>query len=119
MAMGSAVPVEAWEQRQVVSWWHETYPEHKIIMIRNDGSRTPREKINQMRMGLCPGAADLYIPYKHLWIEMKRVKGSVVSDNQSRFRDYVQDICRDRYELCYGHEQAKDIINNAMNRYSV
>ncbi len=98
-------PKESWEQIQVVAWFRKHHPDHKIIMVRNDGTRTAKEKVEQIRLGLCTGAADLYIPCIHTWIEMKRIKGSSWSDEQKEFKEYVESI-KDTYLLCYGHEQA-------------
>jgi len=78
------------EQCEFVKWFKETYPGVMIMSIRNGGSRTPRERVDQLREGLHPGAADLFIPAWKLWIEFKRVKGGVLSVGQMKFRDYVR-----------------------------
>jgi hypothetical protein len=49
------------EQCEFVHWFKKTYPGVVIMSIRNGGSRTPRERADQIREGLHPGAADLYI----------------------------------------------------------
>jgi hypothetical protein len=77
------------------------------MWIRNGGSRTPRERADQIREGLHPGAADLYIPAWHLWIEFKKVKGGVVSKEQEAFAEYVRNTCGDYYFLAEGFEQGK------------
>ncbi len=111
--MKNESPLEAWEQKEVVSWYRAWYPDHKIIMLRNDGSRSKAEKVEQIRLGLCKGAADLYIPCIHAWVEMKRIKGSVWGKEQREFKAYVESI-GDTYLLCYGHEEAIKLISEEM-----
>jgi len=62
------------EQCEFVHWFKKTYPGVVIMSIRNGGSRTPRERSDQMREGLHPGAADLYIPAWHLWMSLRRLR---------------------------------------------
>jgi len=108
-------PLEKEEQKRVVKWFRETYPEHKIVSIRNDGYRTKLEKVEQIRMGLCVGAADLYIPLIHTWVEMKRVdNGSPWSDDQKEFNECVTTKCYDLYYLCAGADDAISIIDYLM-----
>jgi hypothetical protein len=95
------------EQCEFVHWFKKTYPGVVIMSIRNGGSRTPRERSDQMREGLHPGAADLYIPAWHLWIEFKKVKGGVLSEEQIEFAKYVRITCRDFWVLAEGCEQGK------------
>lgn len=95
------------EQCLFVAWFKKEFPYVKIMSIRNHGIRTPREKVDQMREGLLPGAADLYVPRWHLWIEFKRSKGGVLSDEQAIFRDYVQIECNDNYILANGFEDGR------------
>jgi len=100
------VPLEKDEQIAFVAWFKATYPEIKIMMTRNDGTRSIVERPEQIMMGLLPGASDLYIPEWHCWVEMKRVKNSTWSVEQQNFCYYVR-RCRDTYLLCYGFEDAK------------
>jgi hypothetical protein len=109
-----SAPMSAQEQQKFVEWFKQAYPEDLIVMIRNDGTRTAAEKIHQMTMGLCPGAADLYIPRWHIWLEMKRKKGYSVSDNQNKFCQYVQAI-GDWYILGIGFEDAREKVLNIIN----
>ena len=95
------------EQCEFVHWFKKTYPGVVIMSIRNGGSRTPRERADQIREGLHPGAADLYIPAWHLWIEFKKVKGGVVSEEQEKFMTYVLQECGDDWMLAEGFEIAK------------
>lgn len=104
------IPKEKKEQKDFVAWFKKNHPSVKIMMIRNDGYRTPREKVEQKEMGLLSGAADLYIPEWHLWIEMKRIKGSRLSEEQANFRDYVRNECGDNWMMPKGCEDAIQLI---------
>jgi hypothetical protein len=106
-------PKESTEQMRFVSWFNKTQ-ERKIIMVRNDGTRTPIEKANQNAMGLYKGVSDLLVPDGMIWIEMKRIKGSTWPQEQKAWKAYVESLGQ-TYLLCYGCEDAKakylDIIN--------
>jgi hypothetical protein len=109
-------PSEFEEQCAFVHWFKKTYPGTVIMSIRNGGSRTPRERVDQMREGLHPGAADLYVPEWHLWIEFKRVKGGVLSDEQKEFNIYVTYTCRDTWMLAEGCEDGKKKVLTFFNQ---
>lgn len=98
------------EQCDFVEWFKKTYPDVVIMSIRNHGSRTPRERVDQIREGLHSGAADIYIPVWHLWIEFKKSKGGILSDQQEKFRDYVVIECADSWVLAEGFEDGKNKI---------
>ena len=112
------VPSEFEEQCNFVAWFKQTYPEIKIMSIRNHGNRTPKEKTDQLLEGLLPGAADLYIPFFHLWIEFKRVKGGILSDKQVEFRDYVIKQCGDDWLMAEGFEDGKEKLEQFVYRNS-
>ncbi len=100
------VPSEFKEQCDFVKWFKSEYPDIVIMSIRNGGYRNPRERTEQLMEGLHPGAADLYIPEWKLWIEFKKIKGGVLSENQEKFRDYVLGI-GDKWILANGCEDGK------------
>jgi len=103
------IPSEDTEQINSVEWFRKKFPDVDILSIRNEGSRTPAEKAKQLCMGLLPGASDLLIPDWHLYIEMKRVKGGVLSKEQSEFCDRrIKN--GDYYMVCYGFEHFKEVI---------
>ena len=108
------IPSEFNEQCQFVAWFKKTYPGVVIMSIRNGGYRTPKERTEHLLEGLHPGAADLFIPAWLCWIEMKRVKGGVQSDNQKEFEAYIESIGQ-TYLLCEGFEIAKKKIVNFVN----
>jgi len=103
------MPLESEEQKKVVAWFRKNYPNQKIVMIRNDGTRTAKEKTEQIELGLCPGAADLFIPHLNLWLEMKRVKNSKQSEKQIEFEKWAKSIGH-HYAVGYGHADAIEKI---------
>jgi hypothetical protein len=56
--------------------------------------------------GVVPGIPDLFCPAWRLWIEMKRVKGGVLSAEQKGMIDYLQSVGY-RAIVCKGAEDAK------------
>lgn len=103
------IPSEFEEQCSFVLWFKKTYPGVVIMSIRNHGSRTPRERVDQMREGLHPGAADLFIPEWFYWLEFKRSKGGVISREQLDFAAYVIDKGY-AWDVAYGFEDAKEKV---------
>lgn len=75
------------EQIEFVRWFKKEFPGTRILCVWNGGTRSPAERNKQILMGILPGTPDLYVRPWHLWIEMKRSKGGVLSDEQKRFRD--------------------------------
>ena len=114
------IPSEASEQMAFIEWFDTEYPNIGRVLIRNDGGRSPREKIEQLNMGLCKGAADLYIPYWHVWIEFKKRIGGVISQEQRDFEDHVVYDCGDHHFYAYGCEDGKNklllLINSLQNQ---
>jgi hypothetical protein len=100
------IPLEDVEQIEYVRWFKEKYPNTDIAMFRNDGTRSFAERPKQLLMGLLKGASDLVVLDWHLYIEMKRIKGSVISDEQYSFAD--RRIANgDFHFFAYGAEDAK------------
>ncbi len=103
------IPTEFSEQCAFVSWFKKTYPGVVIMSIRNGGYRTRKERTDQIREGLHPGAADLFIPEWLCWVEMKISTGGNHSDVQKEFEAYINRIGQ-TYLLCEGFEVAKNKI---------
>jgi hypothetical protein len=97
------------EQAALVHWFRKTYPDVWIYANRNGGSRTPREKVDQIREGVLAGVADLFAPGFMLYIEMKRTKGGVTSNAQISFKEHVESFGYS-WILAEGFEDAKDKI---------
>ena len=97
------------EQAALVHWFRKTYPDVWIYANRNGGTRTPREKVDQIREGVLAGVADLFAPGFMLYIEMKRTKGGVTSDAQIAFKEHVEQFGY-RWILAEGFEDAREQI---------
>lgn len=104
------IPSEFKEQCDFVEWFKKEYKGVVIMSIRNGGSRTPRERVDQLLEGLHVGAADIFVPKFRLWIEFKRIKGGIQSDKQKEFERYVIEECGDDYILALGCEDGKSKV---------
>ena len=108
-------PTEFKEQCDFVAWFRNEYPGIVLMSIRNGGSRSPKESRDQMLEGLYPGAADLFIPAWLCWIEVKRVRGSVWSEQQQAFKAYVESIGQ-TYLLAYGFEDGRSKLISFLDK---
>lgn len=97
---------ESHEQQEVVKWFRQTYPDVLIHSIPNGGSRSISEACRLKCEGVVKGIPDLFIPAWRLWVEMKKVKGGVVSEEQKSVINYLQGV---GYSVivCAGAEEAK------------
>lgn len=77
------------EQREFVSWFRKTYPGVRIFAIPNGGYRNLATAARLKAEGAVAGVPDLFIPAWRVWIEMKLVKGGVLSEKQRDWRDYL------------------------------
>jgi hypothetical protein len=96
--------------------WIRTQPiiRDVIIHIANEGKRNPREGNKLKRMGLRAGVFDFFLPiptnlYHGLWVELKRRKGSKISNEQLEWWHKMKSLNYGAY-FAYGWEEAKDII---------
>jgi hypothetical protein len=80
------------EQQGFLQWFHLKFPEVLIFHIPNGGFRNVATAQRLRKEGVVPGIPDLYIPEWKVWIEMKKVKGSAVSDEQKKIIIYLEDI---------------------------
>lgn len=119
----STIPTEAEEQENVISWAELAivqYPELKLLHhIPNGGSRDVREAVNLKRQGVKSGVPDLCLPvprgkYHGLYIELKRIKGGRVSDEQQQWLTELQNVGY-RAVVCKGWEAAKTEIEWYLN----
>lgn len=116
------VPLEDWEQEQVITWawqmegWEKIFdfkaPDEfqSLFHVPNGGYRTKREAALLKRTGVKPGVHDLFLPLpRHgmhgCWIEMKRLKGSDISDDQITWQKLMRER-NYRADICLGHTQA-------------
>lgn len=90
------VPTEASEQTALFRWADvasRTHPELQMLFhCPNGGSRDPREAHNLRLQGVKPGVPDICLPvprgsYHGMYIELKRVKGGRLSEDQRAWLD--------------------------------
>ena len=90
--MKPKIPSEESEQMGFVCWFSEKYPNVLIFHINNSSSHIATRK-RLKAMGQVPGIPDLCIPeWGPCWVEMKRVKGGVVSDEQEQMHRYLRSL---------------------------
>jgi hypothetical protein len=86
------IPSEDREQMLLVQWFRRTYPDVRIFAIPNGGHRHPAVAAKLKATGASAGVPDLFIPAWKLWIEMKRVKGGVLSAEQKDWIAYLEGV---------------------------
>lgn len=112
------VPTEAQEQTALFQWaamMEGRIPELRLLYhCPNGGSRNAREAHNLRLQGVKPGIPDIFFPaprgkYHGLYIELKRRKGWKISSAQVEVMDA---LAGQGYavEICYGWEQARNVI---------
>lgn len=88
-----------------MAWFRMTYPKVRIFAIPNGGARTKAAAGKLKAEGLSAGVPDLFVPAWGLFIEMKRLKGGVISEEQKDWLDY---LASEGYEVmvCRGIDDA-------------
>lgn len=102
------------EQCKVIAFC-ENYPQlHNVFAIPNGGKRNIVTAMKMQAEGVRSGVPDLYVAlptakYHGLFIEMKKVKGGVVSENQ---KDWINRLNNAGYKavVCKGHMEAINVI---------
>lgn len=117
------VPTEG-EEQEALFEWAETmeykYPELRALYhITNEGKRSKATGAKLKREGLREGVSDNCLPVKRgqygsLYIELKRRKGSRVSDEQRDWIDLMWELGNAAY-ICYGWEEAAKCIEEYLN----
>ena len=110
------------EQKKLIKWWHmfsssASIPEELLFAIPNGGKRDVITASVLKSEGVRPGTPDLLLAldtYKHagLFIEMKKVKGGVVSDKQRAFAQIIQSNTSYQHKVCCGFDEASRAIKN-------
>lgn len=98
----------------------QTYPDLKwLAHVPNGGYRDKREAAKLKAMGVRPGFPDLNLlvargRYKGLFIELKKLKGGVVSEEQENWIQHLnsQGFCA---TVCRGWEEAVTVIRLYLN----
>jgi hypothetical protein len=113
-------PTEHEEQREFVKWFRQTHKGVRIFAIPNGGARSIATATRLKVEGVCAGVPDLFIPAWMMWVEMKRQKGGVVSEDQKdwiaylRGAGYIVLVCKGaedaKRQLC-GYVEHLDIDN--------
>jgi len=108
------VPTEEQEQAWLferVKMSESQYPELSLMFhIPNGGLRSKSEAARFKRAGVKAGVPDIFLPvargeYHGLFIELKRRKGGVVSENQSQ---WLESLRQQGYKtaVCHGWQEA-------------
>lgn len=106
------VPLEQDEQRDVVQYCEIVG--HKLTAIPNSTyTKSIKQKVKNRRDGLRAGLPDLFIIVDNmaLFIEMKRVKGSRLSEEQKGWIDAINETQVPAF-VAYGAEEAIRIIQS-------
>jgi hypothetical protein len=97
-------------QFNLVNWLRQCHPEIIFMANMNENNGTPMWRQIGQRMGVMPGASDLFFPagndyFKGLWIELKTEKGSA-SEAQMKF---IEKMCLLGYAafITYGYDEAE------------
>ena len=88
----SNIPHEHEEQKNFVKWFRMQYPRVRIFAVPNAAMRSVELASYLRAEGMTPGVPDLIVIEWKLLIEMKRIKGSVISDEQHGWREYAHRI---------------------------
>ena len=83
------ISTESQEQIGFVTWWRYKFPDVVIFHIANGGFRNVVTGQRLRKEGVLKGVPDLMIPAWHLFIEMKRKEGGVISTEQKKMIDYL------------------------------
>jgi len=90
--MAARIPTEHEEQRELVRWFRQAWPDVRIFAIPNGGARSQATAGRLKAEGVSSGVPDLFIPAWRLWIEMKRSKGGSLSAEQKDWCAYLESI---------------------------
>lgn len=85
-------PSEHEEQVGFVVWFRARFPAVLIFSIPNGGKRSIATAKKLKAEGLLAGVPDLFVPEWRLWVEMKRVKGGTLSQEQKEMLAYLEAV---------------------------
>jgi hypothetical protein len=86
------IPSEHYEQAALVAWFRVRYPNTLIFSIPNGGHRSITTAAALKVEGVVKGIPDLFVPEWKLWVEMKRIKGGVLSPEQKSITEYLKSV---------------------------
>ncbi|SHI23728.1 VRR-NUC domain-containing protein [Sporobacter termitidis DSM 10068] len=116
--MKELIPLESEEQQSLFQWADVMscrYPEMRMLYhVPNGGYRNKSEAARLTAEGVRRGVPDVCLPvargdYHGLYIELKRRKNSVVSEDQRR---WINSLLEQGYQaqVCYGWIEAKEAV---------
>lgn len=97
------------EQVEFVQWMRRTHPQHRVFAIPNGGLRHTAVAMQMKAEGVTAGVPDLMVPSLKAFIEMKRVKGSQISVEQSDWLTYLKSVGY-HAKVCKGKDEAIEFI---------
>jgi hypothetical protein len=86
------IPLEHEEQRELVRWFRQSWPDVRIFAIPNGGARSKATAGRLKAEGVASGVPDLFVPAWRLWVEMKRTKGGSLSPEQKDWIKYLESV---------------------------
>ena len=113
-------PLEEWEQEQVFIWRMDNCEKYPDLLLLNGSLCGVRLRPGQWkkakRQGMPKGFPDINLPvvcypWNSLYIELKRVKGGVVSKEQKWWLERLREQGH-KAVVAKGHEAAIEIIKN-------
>lgn len=90
--------------------------EFAIYATPNGGERNVIVATRLKAEGVNSGVPDLHVPGLHLWVEMKRIKGSVTSQRQEIWHEYLRSI-GDTVVIAKGATEAIEAITSAAKKH--
>lgn len=117
--MRGPAPTEHQEQVALIDWWRLAHrsvalPEFALFAVPNGGLRSPRTAARLKAEGVRAGVPDLVLAvsrgtFHGAYIELKRLRGSSVRENQVTFGKYLADASY-AYCVARGWVEARDFI---------
>lgn len=119
----SPIPTESAEQQLLFQWARMQsgkYPELMLLYhIPNEGKRSHKTGARMKAEGIKTGVPDICLPvarggHHGLYIELKRVKNSRVTEDQMR---WLEDLARQGYvaAVCRGADEAIELITRYLS----
>ena len=118
------IPTENQEQRALVQWIRiHSILRDFIVKLNNEGKRNQFQGYNLKRMGMMPGASDLFLAYptaRHhgLWLEVKQNRKYKPSE-KTKSSFVAQKLFLERMisvgfagEFCYGFDHGRRVIES-------